>query len=176
MFAVNIQTLLARQIGALSSEADPMVEAWLRLVTAVAHVPFADEGGFIAGLVQILRKKGRADGNRRIVIDDPVLKRVLPGQHRSAAGRAKRCGDERVPAMRSFPRQSIHVRCFEEGLGLQEAQRVVTLIVGQYKNDVPVLPRAGRSCCLRGRFRSRACRNCRGPFGQGARQRNAERS
>ena len=56
-----------------------MIEAGLRLIASVAHMPFADEGGFIARLLQVVGEEDRASGYGCVVVHYPMLKGVLSG-------------------------------------------------------------------------------------------------
>ena len=67
-----------------------MVEAGLRGVARVAHVPLADEGGAVAGLLQELGKERGPRRDGRVVVDDAVAVGVDAGQDGRAAGRAQR--------------------------------------------------------------------------------------
>ena len=121
VLAIDVQAVLVGQVTSLPSEADPFIEAGLRFVAAVSHVPLADESRFITGLLQIVRKERGAGRDGGVVIDDFMLESVLAGEHGGAAGRAERSGDEGVFAMGSFAGQPIHVGSLEERLGFHEA-------------------------------------------------------
>ena len=82
---------------ALSFNTDPIIDAGTRAVVE-AHVPFADESGFVAGVVKQLWKSDQLVALRiaRRIVDDAVLMRVLAGEKAGAARRTKWGGDERV--------------------------------------------------------------------------------
>ena len=75
----------------LPRETNPVVETWLRIVQAprcrcrLAHVPFTDECRVIAGHLQVLRKENAVRIGGRVVIYDPMVVHVLPGQYRRPA-------------------------------------------------------------------------------------------
>ena len=65
-----------RIILSLTFEAKPVVEARAGIIIARAHMPLADEPRGISYLLQILRKKEGSLGNRTLVINHPVAKRI----------------------------------------------------------------------------------------------------
>ena len=90
-----------------------MVEASLRLFR-VSHVPFADEGIFIAGFLQQLWKENQLVVDRVIVIDYPMIVSVEPREYRCSTWRTQRCGDECVFEVRPILRQTIDVRSLQK--------------------------------------------------------------
>ena len=83
--AVDVQPVAVRPVIALPLEADPAVEAGLRVVALQPHVPFADERGLVAGGLQIFGIEDEAGRDRVVVVHHPVLVRVEPGEDRRAA-------------------------------------------------------------------------------------------
>ena len=121
MLAIDVQAVLVGQVTSLPFEADPLIEAGLRFVAAVSHVPLADERCFIAGFLKIVRKESSAGRDGGVVIDDFMLEGVLAGEHRGSARRAEGGRDEGVFAVGSFTGQPIHVGRLEERLGFHKA-------------------------------------------------------
>jgi hypothetical protein len=76
------------EIRALALKADPMVETGPWSIVLMAHVPFADEGRLIAGLLEVPGEKHRPFRLRPLVIDNTMVVHVLSGENRSPAGRA----------------------------------------------------------------------------------------
>ena len=113
-----------------------MIEAGFGLVGLGSHVPFAEEAGLVAGLLQVRWEEGGAGGNRSVVVHNPVAVGVLSGQNRRPARRAQRRGDERVLEVDPFARHAVELRSFEERLRFQEAHGVVTMIVGEDEDHV----------------------------------------
>ena len=85
------------EVRALSLETHPAIEARARRVV-IAHVPFANKGGFVTRLMQQQRKGHQLmTGGRAInVVGDPVGVRVLPGQKAGARRRAERRGHKGI--------------------------------------------------------------------------------
>ena len=123
------------EIVSLAAEANPVVEARLGLVGFSAHVPFADEGGVVAGLLEILREEARALWCRHVVVDDFVPVHVLAGEDPRPAGRAERGGDEGVFEMDAAAGKGVDVRSFDKGMPA-EAEDVVAEIVDEDEDDV----------------------------------------
>ena len=119
-FAVHVEAVRIRQVGALPAEAHPLVEARLGLVRLRAHVPLAEEAGLVPGLLQVRGEEHRPFGNRRVVIHDAVPVRVEPGENRCAARAAQRRGDEGVLEMRALPCDAVELRRLQPRLRLEE--------------------------------------------------------
>lgn len=134
--AVDIQAVPGGVVRALATEADPVIEARLRIVALAAHVPFAEEAGLVAGLLQIGGKEDRTARDRRVVVDDLMLVGIGAGEDGSAGWAAEGRGDEGVPEVSALGRDAIHVRGFEERLGLEETHGVVAVVVGKDENDI----------------------------------------
>ena len=81
LFARAVVVDFGIEIDALAFDADPVINAWAWIVVE-AHVPFADESGFVAGVVKQLWKSNQLVALRiaRRIVDDPVLVRVLAGE------------------------------------------------------------------------------------------------
>ena len=77
-FAVIVDRILVirRIVLTLTFEAEPVVKAWTRVIIGVPHVPFTDESRRIASVLQVLREKQGAVGDRTLVVDDAVAKPV----------------------------------------------------------------------------------------------------
>ncbi len=152
----------ARQVRALASEADPFIEAGLRLVAAVAHVPLADECGLIAGLLQQLRKEAGSGWDRSVVVDDLMPVGVNAGQNTGAARRAQRRGDEGILQVRAFPGDQVHIGRAQPRLRMHKAHGVVPVIVGQNEDHVSGATVPGLSSTHRGRgLRHHCCSSSR---------------
>lgn len=91
---------IRREVGSLALEADPFIKAWAWIVVVLAHVPFAEEGGLVARVLEVLGEEHQADLGVVVVVDDPVVARSLAGQDRGAAGRAE---PTRTPKASSSP-------------------------------------------------------------------------
>ncbi len=140
--AIDVETRLARQVRALAGEADPMIEPTLRRIAfalagdVAAHVPFADERGLVARLLQVLRKEDQRRIDRMIVVHDAMLMRVEPGEDGCARRRAERRRHERILEMHAIAREPIQRRRLRIAALAQEAHGVVSMIVRQYEHDV----------------------------------------
>ena len=66
-------------VNALAFEAFPVIEAGLRIVGVIAHVPLAEEGGFKACFLQVCGEVGEAAGIGGLIVDDGVLMCVESG-------------------------------------------------------------------------------------------------
>ena len=119
LLAVDVQAVLRGQVGALAAEADPVVEARLRLVAFAAHVPLADEGGLVAGLLQVLREEAsspaewrcccrRCDGGGRTA---PVRMEARLGLHSAVVTNA-------FWKVAAFASHAVHVAAFPATPGL----------------------------------------------------------
>ena len=105
------RVLWARRIVLpLPLETEPVIEARARIIAGVSHMPFADETRFVPRLLQILRKEERAFWNGPLIVDHAMAKGVQAGQDRSATGRTKRGGHERILQVRTLLCHRIHVR------------------------------------------------------------------
>ena len=76
------------EVSALALEAGPMVEAGSRGVVVVTHVPLADKGRLISGLLQVLWEEHRSLRCRPLVVNDLMVVHVLSGKYRRPARRA----------------------------------------------------------------------------------------
>ena len=141
--AVDVETVGIRQVRALPAEAHPLIEAGLGLVGLGSHVPFADERGLVADLLQVRRKEGRPFGNRSVVVDDAMPVRINARQNRCAAWAAQRRRYEGVLEVSAFGRQAVELRCPQPGLRLHESQRIVAVVVGQNEDDIPAFAVSG---------------------------------
>ena len=112
-----------------------MIESGLRAAAVLAHVPFADERGLIAALLQILRKEHGPWRDWRVVVHDMVLMRVQPRQNGCAAGRAERRRHEGVLEVHAAVRDRVDVRSLDDRIP-HESQRVVPVIVGKDEDDI----------------------------------------
>ena len=134
--SVDIQHRI--EVLALATETDPVVETRLRGISVVAHVPLADKGGRVAGLLQILGKEHCPLRHGPLVVDHAMMMHVLAGQDGRAAGRAQGRADKGVDQVCAFGRHAIQVRCFQElGIAGQEAQEVVAVVVAEHQHDIP---------------------------------------
>ena len=116
-------------ISALAAKRNPMVEASLRDIV-ITHVPFADKGRLVAGLLQGLGEKMERRINRVVVVDDAVIVRVQAGKNRRPTGRTKRRRHESVGKVHSASSQPVQVWCLQEWMP-HHAERVPTMIVAE---------------------------------------------
>ena len=147
MFAVDVEAVWVWEIGPLPFETDPLVEAGFGRVGFGAHVPFAEEAGFVADFLQIGREEDGAFGDGRIVIDDAVTMGVDAGEDGGTTGAAERGSDEGVLEVHTFVGEAVELRSFEPGLGFHETEGVVTMIVAKDEDDVA---RLGGGACGEG--------------------------
>ncbi len=123
MLAVDVEPVGTGQIGTLSLKAHPVVKPRLRIVAFSSHVPFADKGSLVSGLLQILRKEDGSRGNGVVVVNHSMPMRVKPGENGGPAGRAQRRGDKRILQMHTVSRHGIHLRCFEKRMPAENPWR-----------------------------------------------------
>ena len=83
-FAVDIEGRI--EIGSLSGETDPVVEALAGSVVFMAHVPLPDVTGAVARFPEVFGKEAGAGRCGSLVVHHPVVAHVLPGQDGSPAG------------------------------------------------------------------------------------------
>ena len=111
-FAVDIEGRI--EIGSLSGETDPVVEALAGSVVFMAHVPLPDVTGAVARFPEVFGKEAGAGRYGSLVVHHPVVAHVLPGQDGSPAGGTKRSADEGVGQMGSLFGKPVEVRGLEE--------------------------------------------------------------
>ena len=135
--ALAIDVELRIEVGALSLEADPVVEAGARFVVVVAHVPLAHVGGAVTGLLEVLREEDGSLRDGALVVDHAVVVHVLAGQDGGTAGGTERGADEGVGEVSPFLGEPVEGRGFQPlgGIGM-EAHEVVTMVVAENKDDV----------------------------------------
>ena len=120
---------------ALTSKAHPVIKAWLWIIEPASgwrqftHVPLADKGGVIAGLLQVFRKENRAIARWLIVVDHAVVVHILAGEYRRPTRRAECRGDKGILKMDTFGGHAIHIRRVYHRV--HKAELVVALIVGE---------------------------------------------
>jgi hypothetical protein len=121
---------------ALAGEGDPVVEAGAGRVID-AHVPFAEEGGGVAVVVE-----EAGPGFQRVavagavgVVGNSVLERILTGQERGAAGGAEGRGDEGVFEAGAFAGEAVGIGGLGEGMA-GAAEFVEAEIVDEDEDDV----------------------------------------
>ena len=125
------------EVGALALEADPVVKAGTRFVVVVAHVPLADVGGAVAGLLEVLGKEDGSLGDGALVVNHPVVVHVLAGQHGGPAGGAEGCTDEGVGEVGSFLGEPVEGGSFQPLGGIRvEAHEVVAMVVAENEDNV----------------------------------------
>ena len=133
--AVDIEFRI--EVGALALEADPVVKAGTRFVVVVAHVPLADVGGAVAGLLEVLGKEDGSLGDGALVVDHPVVVHVLAGQDGGPAGGAEGCADEGVGEVSSFLGEPVEGGSFQPLGGIRvEAHEVVAMVVAENEDNV----------------------------------------
>ena len=136
MLPVDIQSVFLGQVRSLTFKTHPMIESGLGIVARIPHVPLTEKRRLIAGLLQITRIKNCALRDRRVVIHNPVLVRILSRENGSAAWRAERRRYKCVLQINAAARHRIHMRSFQERLRLQKAERIVAVVVRQHHNHV----------------------------------------
>ena len=135
--APAVDVKLRIEVGALSLEADPVVKAGTWFVVVVAHVPLADVGGAVAGLLEVLGKEDGSLGNGALVVDHPVVVHVLAGQDGGPAGGAERRADEGVSEVSSFLGEPVEGGGFQPLGGIRvEAHEVVAMVVAENEDNV----------------------------------------
>ena len=65
----------------LPFEAVPVVKSWSRIIFGSAHMPLADESGFVAGFLKVLREEDRSFGNEALVVDHAMPEGVQACQN-----------------------------------------------------------------------------------------------
>ena len=137
LLAAPVDVELWIEVGALALEANPVVEAGSGFVVVVAHVPFADEGGAVAVLLEVLGEEDGALGNRALVVDHAMVVHVLAGQDGGAARGAEGSGDEGVGEVGAFPRETVEGGSFQPlGGVLMKSHEVEAVIVAEDEHDV----------------------------------------
>lgn len=121
---------------ALAGEGDPVIEAGAGRVIDT-HVPFTEEGGGVAVVVE-----EAGPGFERVavagavgVIGDSVLERILTGEERRATGGAEGCGDEGVFEAGAFAGEAVGMRGLGEGMA-GAAEFIEAEIVDEDEDDV----------------------------------------
>ncbi len=143
-FASSVDVEDGVKIDTLAAETGPVIESGARIVFFVSHMPFADEGGGVAGFLEVLWEEMGAGRNGTLIVDDMVAMHVLAGEDRGAARRAKGGGDKGVLEVGPFSCHAVQVRSLEEGRGLgQEAHKVIAMIVAEDEDDVSASGRVG---------------------------------
>ena len=102
-----------------------------------AHVPFADEGGFVAGVVEEAGPGGEAvaGGAAIDVVGDLVGVRVEAGEEGGAAGGAERGDGEGVLEHGAFAGETVYAGGLCEGVAAA-AELVPAEVVDQDEDDV----------------------------------------
>lgn len=121
---------------ALAGEGDPVIEAGAGRVVD-AHMPFAEEGGGVAVVVE-----EAGPGFERValagtvgVVGDSVLEGILTGEECGAAGGAEGCGDEGVFEAGAFAGKAVGIGGLGEGMA-GAAELVEAEIVDEDEDDV----------------------------------------
>src|SRR5262245_889354 len=101
--SVAIDVQLGVDVLTLTGDGDPVVEAGAGR-SIDAHMPLADEGRFVAGVVEEARpsEEGVAFAAAIDVVDDAVRVGVEAGEKAAAAGRAEGRGGESISEVRPF--------------------------------------------------------------------------
>jgi hypothetical protein len=132
-FAIDIQDRIV--VNALPLEAEPVVKPQPGLVM-VLHVPFADQRGFVADLLQSLRKLLQVGlGVLNLIVAHSVDVRISASQYGRATRGAHGQGDEHVVEHRPFFLEAVQVGRFQKGKTVAE-QRVRSHVVDHHKQDV----------------------------------------
>lgn len=125
------------EVGALALEADPVMKAGTRFVVVVAHVPLADVGCAVAGLLEVLGEEDGSLGDGALVVDHPVVVHVLAGQDGCPAGGAEGCADEGVGEVGSFLGEPVQGGSFQPLGGIRvEAHEVVAMVIAEDEDNV----------------------------------------
>ena len=160
MRPVDIKTGV--KIYALTPERDPAVEPGPWIISAAAHVPFADKAGPVAHLPETWRKASYGWSEIGIIIQNLMLMRVEAGKDRSAAGRTERCADECVSEKSAASDQAVKIGSIQHGM-TQAAHCIKPHVVNQNQNNIStrwivITPAPATcnqrscNCCTGGRF------------------------
>ena len=168
LYALAVDVQYRVVVGPLSAESLPMVESGLGHVVLIAHVPFAEEGGAVSVLLEVLRKKDQIVGLRRLIVHDGMGVRKQTGEDGGPARRGERCGHERIFQAGAFAGHAVERRGLQPRNGSREPHEVVAVVVAEDKDDVPRFfavagdrNRGGRfGCCLRNGKDCEACGQC----------------
>ena len=76
-FAVDVEGRV--EIGSLTGETDPVVEALAGSIVLMAHMPFADVAGAVSSILKVFGKKTSAFRNRSLVVHHAMMSHVLSG-------------------------------------------------------------------------------------------------
>ena len=141
-------------VGPLSAESLPMVESGLGHVVLIAHVPFAEEGGAVSVLLEVLREKDQIVGLRCLIVHDGMGVRKQTGEDGGPARRGERCGHERIFHAGAFAGHAVERRGLQPRNGSREPHEVVAVVVAEDEDDVARFfavagdrDRSGRSGC-----------------------------
>ena len=80
LYALAVDVQYRVVVGPLSAESLPMVESGLGHVVLIAHVPFAEEGGAVSVLLEVLREKDQIVGLRCLIVHDGMGVRKQTGE------------------------------------------------------------------------------------------------
>ncbi|GEM_PF-1605810 len=134
-FAVDVK--LRIKVGALSLEADPVVEPGTWFVVVVAHVPLTNVGGAVTGFLEVLREEDGSLGDGALVVDHPVVVHILAGEDGGPARGTEGGADEGVGEVSPFFGESVKGRGFQPLGGiLVEAHEVVAMVVAENEDNV----------------------------------------
>ena len=134
----NMKVEFCIEVLPLPFVGDKPVKTGSWFVILFTHVPLANEGGLVADFLQVRREIGRTGRDGRVVINDAVAMGEDTGPDGRTAGTTQRRSHEGIPEMSPFSRQSVEVGGVQPGLSFQEAERVVTVIIGEDEDDVAV--------------------------------------
>ena len=131
------------EINALAFDTDPEIDAWPGLIIE-SHVPFADEGGFITGVVQQAREGDQlmAESVPRCIVADAMFVGVLPGEKTGATGRTERGGHESIEESGPFASDPLDMRNFDERI----IDFIPAQVVDEDEDNVGALAGSGLTC------------------------------
>ena len=123
-------------VGALSHQDVVVVEALGRGV----EVPFADDRGLVAGLLQQLGKRLLVAVEGVAVAEEPVEVAVLAGLDHGAARAADGIGDVAAVEAHALVGDAVHVRG-GHARRIVGTERLLTVVIGKDEDDVGPLIR-----------------------------------
>jgi hypothetical protein len=106
------------------------------LVALAAHVPLADHGRGVAGPLQVLRVKHQVGGHGVVVVHHAVPVGVLPREDGGPGRGAQGGGHKGVGQVHAALGELVEVGRLHERLPLEEAQRVVAVVIGEDEHQV----------------------------------------
>ena len=140
LYPVAVDVELGVDVVALFLEAHPAVERRPGFgAVDPERVPLPDEGGLVAGVLEVVDEERVVVGPGMLVVDDAVFVGVLTGEDGGPARRTQRRADRRVREVCAPVRHPVHVRRLQE-LGrsrfVHEIHEIVPVVVAQNEDDV----------------------------------------